>query len=52
MRQVRGVGEGIILDMSTLQPKRVLLKWRFVPVAVGATDAPSPHPPQQRYGTD
>ena len=27
-------GNGIILDMSTLQPKRVLLNWRFVPVAV------------------
>ena len=31
----RRPGNGIILDMSTLQPKRVLLHWRFVPVAVG-----------------
>ena len=28
-------GNGIILDMTTLQPKRVLLNWRFIPVATG-----------------
>ena len=33
-------GNGIILDMTTLQPKRVLLNWRFIPVATGTRPRP------------